>query len=435
MRTRLARAFAAAALSVSLLLGLPAALPAAAASQVSATEGLNVRSGPSTKSKIIGSLSPGQTVTAVSTTKGWTKIKYGKATAYAASKYLRKANSLPSVLRVSPGSVRISTTAINLRRGPGSIYAVIKIFKKGTRLTVTGKTGNGYIQVINGTSTGYVSALYLTGPARGLPGIIGTRIATTALDIRTTSGSDYKTIAEVKKGTKLSVTGASNLGRAQVVYKGVVRWVTAKYLANPATNKPAVPTLPKVTGTRYATATLDVRSTSANAYTLIAEVARGTKLSITGVVKNGRMQIVYNSAARWVTARYLSKSKPAVSSGNSKAEKGLKPNAVKVHRAVRARFPQIKTIYTIRPDSIPDHPSGRALDLMIPNYKSKSGRALGFEVAAWAKNNARSLGINYIIWDQHIWNIQRDREGWRYMANRGGDSANHKNHVHITVYG
>jgi hypothetical protein len=72
---------------------------------------------------------------------------------------------------------------------------------------------------------------------------------------------------------------------------------------------------------------------------------------------------------------------------------------------------------------------------MIPNYKSASGKALGQKVALWAKANAKTLGVEYVIWNQHIWNIRRDKEGWRYMANRGGDSANHKNHVHITVFG
>jgi hypothetical protein len=71
---------------------------------------------------------------------------------------------------------------------------------------------------------------------------------------------------------------------------------------------------------------------------------------------------------------------------------------------------------------------------MMPGYPSASSRALGFQVAAWAKAHARELGINYVIWDQHIWNIQRDSEGWRYMADRGSASANHKNHVHITVF-
>jgi ribonuclease D len=70
---------------------------------------------------------------------------------------------------------------------------------------------------------------------------------------------------------------------------------------------------------------------------------------------------------------------------------------------------------------------------MIPNYRSASGKALGYKVAAWAKANARDLEINYVIWNQHIWNVQRNGEGWRYMADRGDDSSNHKNHVHITV--
>ena len=73
-------------------------------------------------------------------------------------------------------------------------------------------------------------------------------------------------------------------------------------------------------------------------------------------------------------------------------EKGLKPNAIKVHRAMRATFPQITTIGGVRRDALPDHPSGRALDLMIPNYKSASGKALGNEVSRWAQANAESLG-------------------------------------------
>ena len=102
--------------------------------------------------------------------------------------------------------------------------------------------------------------------------------------------------------------------------------------------------------------------------------------------------------------------------------------------AVRENWPQITSIGTVRADALPDHPSGRALDLMIPNYKSSSGKELGYDVAYFFKDNAKAFGINYIIWRQRIWNIQRDKEGWRYMANRGGDSANHKNHVHISVY-
>ena len=38
------------------------------------------------------------------------------------------------------------------------------------------------------------------------------------------------------------------------------------------------------------------------------------------------------------------------------------------------------------------------------------------------------LGIKYVIWKQRI----NSGSGWRAMANRGGITANHFDHVHIT---
>jgi len=436
MRRTLIKLRAAAALvALGVILSLMWPQAAGATTQMTATVGVNIRSGASTQSSILGGLYRGQTVTAISSAAGWTKITFRGSTAYVASKYLSKGKDLPVPKKIGAGTVKITTTALNLRTGPGLSYRVIKVLKGGTKVTLTGKTARGWAQLVNGKSTGWSSMQYLASSTTGRPAIIGKRVATADLDIRTTSGANAKTIAEVKKGTALSVTGAIQNGRAQIIYKGAIRWVTAKYLTNLKSNLPAPPKLPKITGTRYATATLNIRSTYADRYKLITEVPRGTKLNITGVVKNGRMQIIFEKAVRWVTAKYLSKSVPSSVPPTWRAvERGLKPNAVKVHRAARAKFPQITTYYTLRAGVFTDHSTGRALDLMIPNYRSASGKALGYKVAAWAKANAKPLGINYVIWNQHIWNIQRDSEGWRYMADRGGDSANHKNHVHITVF-
>ena len=436
MRRTLIKLRAAAALvALGVILSLMWPQAAGATTQMTATVGVNIRSGASTQSNILGGLYRGQTVTAISSAAGWTKITFRGSTAYVASKYLSNGKDLPVPKKIGAGTVKITTTALNLRTGPGLSYRVIKVLKGGTKVTLTGKTARGWAQLINGKSTGWSSMQYLASSTTGRPAIIGKRVATADLDIRTTSGANAKTIAEVKKGTALSVTGAIQNGRAQIIYKGAIRWVTAKYLTNLKSNLPAPPKLPKITGTRYATATLNIRSTYADKYKLITEVPRGTKLNITGVVKNGRMQIIFEKAVRWVTAKYLSKSVPSSVPPSWRAvERGLKPNAVKVHRAARAKFPQITTYYTLRAGVFTDHSTGRALDLMIPNYRSASGKALGYKVAAWAKANAKPLGINYVIWNQHIWNIQRDSEGWRYMADRGGDSANHKNHVHITVF-
>ncbi len=426
---------AAALLALGVISSLMWPHTASATTQMTATVGVNIRSGPTTRTDVLGGLFRGQTVTAISSSQGWTKISYDGSTAYVASRYLTKGKDLPPPLRIGPGSVKVTTTALNLRTGPGLSYRVIKVLRGGARVTMTGKTARGWAELVNGRSTGWSSMQYLVSSMYGRPAIIGKRVATADLDIRTTSGSNPRTVTEVKNGTALSVTGAIQNGRAQIIYNGHIRWVTARYLTKLTSNLPSPPRLPKIIGTRYATATLNIRSTYAARYRLITEVPRGTELKITGVVKNGAMQIIFDKAVRWVTAKYLSKSAPSsIPSSWRAVEQGLKPNAIKVHRAMRARFPQITVYGGVRPSVIPDHEQGRALDCMIPNYLSASGKALGYEAAAWAKANARSLGINYVIWNQHIWNITRDSEGWRYMADRGSDSANHKNHIHITVF-
>jgi uncharacterized protein YgiM (DUF1202 family) len=404
-------------------------LPALADTTMTATTGVNIRSAPRTNAKIIGGLYRGQTVTAVASSRGWTKIRYRSGSAYVFSKYLKGGSGLPGA---TTNQTRLTTTAVNLRKGPGLSYAKITVLPDGTAVKLTGKVSRGYTEVTRGSTTGWIASQYLAGTA-GLPPITGTRVATADLLIRTTSGSKFKVVGEIAKGERVSITGTTQHGRAQIIYRSAVRWVTAKYLSTPTDTGPVSPGLPKITGTRYATTTLIIRSTPNEDFTSVTEVGTGTQLSITGVVRNGRMQVVYDNAARWVTAKYLSTTKPVTPA--YPVEKGLKPNAIKVHRAVRVNFPQITSIGGVRRDALPDHPSGRALDLMIPSYKSASGKALGQKVALWAKANARSLGVEYVIWNQHIWNIKRDKEGWRYMANRGSDSANHKNHVHITVFG
>ncbi|MEV3923736.1 lytic transglycosylase domain-containing protein [Actinomadura coerulea] len=83
-----------------------------------------------------------------------------------------------------------------------------------------------------------------------------------------------------------------------------------------------------------------------------------------------------------------------------------------------------------------EHPLGRACDFMIssgaPNAREVQ---LGYDIANWAKANAGRLGIQYIIYRQHIWSPARAGEGWRQMEDRGGLTANHYNHVHISVQG
>jgi len=55
------------------------------------------------------------------------------------------------------------------------------------------------------------------------------------------------------------------------------------------------------------------------------------------------------------------------------------------------------------------------------------------QLAEYVAANERALGIKYVIWKQRI--NSGDSRGWRNMADRGGITANHYDHVHITFSG
>ncbi|MEW9550855.1 coiled-coil domain-containing protein [Nonomuraea sp. NPDC050783] len=82
-----------------------------------------------------------------------------------------------------------------------------------------------------------------------------------------------------------------------------------------------------------------------------------------------------------------------------------------------------------------EHPLGRACDFMLSRggaLPSAAERARGDRIAAWAIKNARRLGIMYIIYRQRIWHARTGT--WRAMSDRGGTTANHYDHPHISVY-
>jgi hypothetical protein len=52
----------------------------------------------------------------------------------------------------------------------------------------------------------------------------------------------------------------------------------------------------------------------------------------------------------------------------------------------------------------------------------------GDRLAACALRNREALGVEYVIWEQRI----NHGDGWERMADRGGDTENHVDHVHVS---
>ena len=43
--------------------------------------------------------------------------------------------------------------------------------------------------------------------------------------------------------------------------------------------------------------------------------------------------------------------------------------------------------------------------------------------------------MSEVLYSQKIWTVQRSSEGWRSFSDRGSTTANHYDHVHVSVYG
>lgn len=252
-----------------------------------------------------------------------------------------------------------------------------------------------------------------------------------AMAAREAAGSERERVAAARASYLERVARKERLARKQAA---------AERASRAAARRAA--TLGTVIGTRYATTALKVRTAPSEDASSVDVISARTRVRITDVKVDGWRQISYGGKARWVAGRFLSRTKPAAASrttsssgggistaacaSGSGVESGLTRNAIAVHRAVCARYPQITSYGGVRGGG-GEHSQGRALDIMVSGSR-------GDDVAAWLRANASRLGISEVIWSQRIWTVQRSSEGWRWMEDRGSVTANHYDHVHVTVY-
>ena len=111
----------------------------------------------------------------------------------------------------------------------------------------------------------------------------------------------------------------------------------------------------------------------------------------------------------------------------------LQPQAEAFRQEIAAKF-GITNIGGYREGDPDDHGKGLAVDVMVPTNSE-----LGDQVAQYAIDNMDRAGISYIIWKQQFYmpvdNIYGPANTWNQMPDRGGDTANHYDHVHISFNG
>lgn len=215
--------------------------------------------------------------------------------------------TLPTAPIMVPASPRgsVVTTAVLNRwvASTGSSYS--GTIPKGVTIWATGVAANGRLQVSYGGRLVWVTAKYTRVPA-ATPApakATQTRVATATLNRWYTSSSRTYS-GTVPKGTKLSITGGAVNGRYPILINGTTRWVTGRYTAAANTTATSAATsLPAVKGTVVTTAVLN-RWKASTGSTYSGTIAKGVKINHTGVSANGRLQVIHNGQAVWVTQRY-----------------------------------------------------------------------------------------------------------------------------------
>jgi len=83
-----------------------------------------------------------------------------------------------------------------------------------------------------------------------------------------------------------------------------------------------------------------------------------------------------------------------------------------------------------------EHPKGRACDFAAQTngfggVAAGGDRTYGNNLATYFINNSSRLAVLYVIWFRQIW---LPGSGWRSYSGSGSPSAEHTNHVHLSVY-
>ena len=130
---------------------------------------LNVRSGASTSSSVIGSLSNGSKVIIVGESGSWYKINYGNTTGYVSKDYVQASGEQNSSSESSSqgttsgksGQVVNVHSSLNVRSGASTSSSVIGSLSNGSKVTIVGESGSWY-KINYGNTTGYVSKEYVS---------------------------------------------------------------------------------------------------------------------------------------------------------------------------------------------------------------------------------------------------------------------------------
>ena len=301
---------------------------------------LNVRSGASTSSSIIGSLNNGAKVEIVSTSNGWHKIKYKNGYGYVSADYIKVDSSNTGNPEVKPeekpeATVKTGTvnaSALNVRSGASTSSSVIGSLNRGAKVEIV-STSNGWHKIKFKNGYGYVSADYIkvdssnTSKPESKPEQkpeattkTGT-VNASSLNVRSGASTKNSVIGSLNRGAKVEIVSTSN-GWHKIKFKNGYGYVSADYIkvdssntSKPESKPEQKPEATTKTGTVNASS-LNVRSGASTKNSVIGSLSRGAKVEIVST-SNGWHKIKFKNGYGYVSADYIKVNGSSTSNNNS----------------------------------------------------------------------------------------------------------------------
>ena len=231
----------------------PTQAPSGSEQSAKTTEYVNFRSGPGTNYSSKGVIASGTTVTVTDRSNSeWYAVRLANgSTGYIFAQYLKvtgTSSATPTQAPSNDGTVQAKLTAdVNLRRGAGTNYGVIKVIGTGTTVTVTDASNSQWYKVkLSDGTEGYLFSEYLkvtsgnidsakpsaTPTPTPAPSNGTVQAKTTSdLNVRKGPGTSYGIIKVIDMNVNVTVTEATNSSWYKVkLSDGTEGYLAAQYL-------------------------------------------------------------------------------------------------------------------------------------------------------------------------------------------------------------
>lgn len=224
---------------------------------------------------------------------------------------------------VSGQNTYYTKTNLNLRKGAGLSYGVLKTIPQGQKVTRISVSGE-WAKVTYGGLTGYCSNAYLTNSSTSgntsQQGSVATKttyyVNTDSLNVRTGPSTSYKVYKKINKGTSVSVTKNRSDGWSEISMDGKTYYASSQYLSKNAVSNSN--NTSATTATKYVnTSTLNVRTSPSTSSSIYKKITLGTAVNVVEKRSDGWSRIKMDGKDVYASSEYLSDTKPNSSTSTS----------------------------------------------------------------------------------------------------------------------